>query len=207
MNSNQRNAAVLLVTLAVAGGASAAWLVTAGVSETSLSAVLRGTAHAGLLLYLTIFIARPLGVLHRSPVSRWLLSNRRYLGIAFATVMLVHLVLILWLRYGVTGQGIQPLTVIVGIVAYAFIVAMLVTSWDATTRALGPRRWKRLHHAGLFWIGLPFAATIADALSAGERPALYGVLTALIVIAVVIRLMAWFRRRSRDAVHLRVPGA
>lgn len=207
MNNNQRNTSVLIGTLAVCGGATFAGIRLAGISEASLGEALRLTAQLALLIYLLIFVARPLQVLRRGPVPRRLMRNRRYLGIAFAAVMTVHLALILWLKFGVTGDGLQLLTVLLGVIAYAFIFLMLITSWDAPARALGPRYWKRLHTAGLYWIGLPFLFTMLLALRGHEDNGVYIAFVVLMAAAIFIRIAGWFRRRANAAGHARIPSA
>ncbi len=207
MNSNRKNTAVLVGSLLLGLVVTWAALGASPANETSLGAAMRTTAQLGLVLYLAIFVARPLQVLWVAPASRWLLRNRRLLGIAFAGQMLVHLALILWLFYGVNGEGLQLGANFVGAVAYGLVLALLITSWDRPARKLGARNWKRLHRTGLYWIGVPFLFTMVVGLAGESPPLRYYLFSTALLAAIAIRITAWYRLRARAAAHGRVPGA
>ena len=75
--------AACLGTLAVLGG-----------GQDGLRAVVRLTARTSLLLFLLAFAASAAYRLRPGPGTRWLLANRRYVGLSFASSHLVHLLAI-----------------------------------------------------------------------------------------------------------------
>jgi methionine sulfoxide reductase heme-binding subunit len=78
-----------------------------------------------------------------------------------------------------------PLSFIFGGLGYVFIVAMLVTSFDTSARAIGPRAWMRLHTAGIWFLWIMFAFNF------GKRvPGHPGYLIAVVIalIALLIRI-------------------
>ena len=169
-----------------------------GASDANLVMLLTLTARIAFMIYLLIFIARPLRQLFSSGLSKWLLRERRSLGIAFAAVHTVHLGLI-FTRHDVESLLERPLVgTAVGATAYLLMYLMLLTSFDAPARRIGPRNWRRLHKTGLYFIGFVFFATLlpepGQPVYTFDRAWLF----TLTGIAVVIRLTAWFAARARQ---------
>ena len=160
-----------------------------GYTEDTMGPWLRFTARLALLIYLLIFVARPLQQLRPGALSRWLVRNRRYIGITFASVMSVHLVLLITLN----GLVLD----IPGILAFTLIFAMLVTSFDKPTAALGPKRWRLLHKTGLYFIGIIFTVTVVTGLNENRGELLHAVLAALLLAAMGVRIAAWLKGRRR----------
>lgn len=188
MTSNTRNVAVLASVLLICAIPIAWYIDLHGLNEDSLGVTLRLTARTALLIYLLVFIARPLRQLTANSLSRWLLTNRRYLGISFAAVMIAHLYLL------VTLNGIQLLNA--GVLVYLLILLMLVTSFNRPTAALGPRRWQILHKTGLYVIGIALAQAQFTRIVTGVAEPVHYILAALILVATGIRVAAWRQQRS-----------
>lgn len=129
-----------------------------GAGEIGWRMVIRVSAQTSLLLFTSAFIASSLAALWPLPLTRWMLRNRRYLGVSFAASHLLHLVAILTLA-ALLGDHARfaPATVIGGGLAYVFIAAMTATSFDRTAEWLGRRAWTRLHTAGAYYIWAIFA--------------------------------------------------
>jgi hypothetical protein len=155
---------------------------------------LRYTAWLAFLLYLVVLVARPLQQLLRRNWTAALLRNRRLVGVAFATVMTVHLVLIAW-RFGWQVDLDFSLNLF-GAGAYAIFYAMLITSFDRPKKALGRRAWKFLHRLGLIWAAVIFG--LPRSLEDLHDPDYlkFGIPFA---IAVAIRITAWLRSRPRGS--------
>jgi hypothetical protein len=153
----------VLVGAVVAGG-----LLVLGPSEAGLRFAVRATARTSLPLFLAAFVASSLRRTWPGAATRWLLANRRYVGVSFAVSHLFH--------------GLA-------------IAALAATSFDRTAAWLGPRRWKRLHAAGVYHLWLVFLVTVGP--QAGRGP-LYALSTLALLAAFGLRLHA--RRTQLAAV-------
>lgn len=149
-------------------GGSALIIALQGAGIEGTSAVLRFTARTSYALYLAAFVAAPLAALSASPIFRRLRANRRYLGVGFAASHTVHLAAII--RFGSLQPGLyDAVTLALGGLGFVFLAAMTTTSFNRTTRMLGPRAWKALHKTGMYYLGIIFVATAAGNIAA--RPA------------------------------------
>ncbi len=193
VTSNQRNWTVLLTTMLVVGAVVLTIFEIGGTDKETVSLTLRLTAFSSLLIFLLLFIARPLRQLLDSPLTRTLKDNRRYFGIALAGSHTVHLVLIVIYVFGV---GVPFQTLFIGGVAYAFLYAMLITSFDAPAAAIGPLAWRCLHKAGLYWIGGTFAFTLSKNFIANPDSLVHQLAVAIILAAIGVRAFAYLRREK-----------
>ena len=176
-------------------GASLAYIFAReGWSDPGLRGAIRVTARSSLLLFLAAFSASSLATLLPSGPTRWLLANRRFLGISFAISHLIHGAAIVTLAVR-TGGGSLTAQVI-GLsgagVLYGFILFMLVTSFDRTAAWVGPRVWDRVHTIGSYLIFVSFLATYGR--KAAEAPVFL-----LQVVALLIVLGLRLARRSRKS--------
>ena len=202
ISSNTKNFALYFVALATVAVPMLVIIAPDAKDETNLGLTLRITARLAFLLYIAVFITRPLQQLVPTPFSRSMLRNRRYIGISFSAVMTVHLVLLSWLLLFVTEQGRSLPSLVPGMVTYAFVFLMLLTSFDGPARALGSKIWRRLHKAGLYWIGIIFGVTLVpDVINFPGEP-VYLAIGILMVIALALRIAAFMktRRQSTEAI-------
>lgn len=188
MTSNQKNVVVFSIVFAAFSLPAWLYLEQHAWNEDSLGQTLRIGARLALLIYLAIFIARPLRDLTANAVSTGLVRNRRLLGIAFTAIMTAHLYLL------ITLNGLPAANA--GMIVYAFIYLMLITSFNKPAAALGPKHWKILHKAGLYVIGIALAQAQFKRLSPDADEAIHYVLAALILVAIGIRFAAWRRKRT-----------
>ncbi len=96
-------------------------------------------------------------VLLVTPLRQWtgvsaLLSLRRMLGLFVYFYVLVHLLSYAWLDMSwlfgdIVLDVIKRPFIAVGMVAFALLTALAITSPHVVVRRLGARRWKRLHQA------------------------------------------------------------
>ena len=136
----------------------AAALAVFGSDEAGLRALVRFTVRVSFLVFAVVYAAAPLRRLYPVPATRWLLRNRRYLGVSFAWAHGLHaLAIALLARLLGDSFAVDPATRLGGGLAYALVAAMAATSFDRTARWLGPRRWTLLHRAGLHWLWFIFA--------------------------------------------------
>ena len=146
------------------------------------------------LVFALVYAAAPLRRLYPSPATRWMLSNRRYLGVSFAWAHGLHglAIALLALLLGDAFE-VEAATALGGGLAYVLIAAMALTSFDRTARWLGPRRWALLHRAGLHWLWFIFALNWTASLSVSLA---YLPFAVLIWGLAVLRLAALRARRS-----------
>jgi sulfoxide reductase heme-binding subunit YedZ len=186
--STRRNLVVLTAAVVIVGIPSLVYLSRGSFEDAVFGDVLRTSARLALLIYLVIFSARPLHQLTPSGPTRSLLMNRRSVGVAFAGVMTAHLIFLLWFN-----GLIAPIP---GMIVYALLILMLITSFDRPRAALGPRRWKYLHKTGLYVLGIAFAQAVVRGLWDTPTDPAYLILAALFVIAILLRVTAFFKSRT-----------
>jgi hypothetical protein len=136
----------------------AAGLAAFGSDEAGLRALVRSTVRVSFLVFAFVYAAAPLRRLYPTPATRWLLRNRRFLGVSFAWAHGLHglAILLLAQRLGDAFE-VDAATAWGGGLAYLLIAAMALTSFDRTARWLGAQRWALLHRAGLHWLWFIFA--------------------------------------------------
>jgi len=190
MSSNSRifrgNVAAFVAAFILS--AAPAWLLLRrnGFDDETFGVILRSGARVALLVFLVAFVARPLHQLVKTPATRRLLANRRLVGVAFAGVMSAHLLFLLWFN----GFVVAP-----GMLVFALIFLMLLTSFRGPAAAIGPKRWKVLHRTGLYVTGFAFSLAVLADLRAGSPDPAYRTLAILVIVAVAIRVAAFWRQR------------
>ncbi|MDJ0793607.1 MAG: ferric reductase-like transmembrane domain-containing protein [Woeseiaceae bacterium] len=195
MSRNDRqNIQTFVGVVALIGGLAALWLASVGANDEQIRFTMRESAFIAFALYVVVLVARPLQQLLRKDWTAKLLRNRRLLGVAFAAAMTAHLGLIAY-RFG-TQPELEFSPDPFGVGAYAVFYVMLITSFDAPKKALGPRAWKLLHRIGLLYAAVIFA--VPRPLETVTEPEYlrYGIPFA---IAVLIRFTAWRRSSRQDS--------
>ncbi|BFT63517.1 hypothetical protein [Pseudomonas moorei] len=123
-----------------------------------LRSAIRATARTSFVLFLAAFTASAFAVLVPSPLSKALVRERRFIGLAFAFSHLLHAVLIY--KYGQLNTEFWPgrstITNIPGTLGYLFILFMTLTSFKTTTRLIGRKAWKALHVSGMWVLAAVF---------------------------------------------------
>jgi DMSO/TMAO reductase YedYZ heme-binding membrane subunit len=127
-------------------------------TEHAVRLAIRETARTTLVLFVVVFCTSAIQRRWRIPQTKYLLVNRRYLGLAVAVSHGYHLLFILVL-YGMGGGGDTPLlTVIGGGWGFVLLAAMAATSNDASQRALG-KNWRHLHRLGMWTVWIIYAVS------------------------------------------------
>lgn len=178
--------AVVAIVLAV--------FALAGTGEEGVRMAIRATARTSVVLFGLAFVASSLYRLKPSAFTRWLLANRRYLGVSFASSHAIHLAAIVTLAVAF-GQKLPALIVVVGGFGYLLIAAMTATSFDRTAKWLGPRNWARLHGYGARYLWLVFFVSYMPEPGQSPRP-IQSVFFALVVAMAAIRTAAWWKVRT-----------
>lgn len=180
-----------MLALAIAAGAGVAH---GGWTFDGAAAAARLTARISFLWFLAAWSASALARLWPGGWRGALLRRRRSVGLAFAASHTVHLTALLMAIF-VFDHGTRLVSIVGGGIGYLFVFAMAATSNDAAVRRLGPRRWRLLHATGGYVIAGIFAFSYLGRVP--TNPALGVSMVALIVLAALLRIAAWSRRRNR----------
>jgi methionine sulfoxide reductase heme-binding subunit len=175
----------------VAGICAAIWM-TIDPGGAEVRAIIRVTAFTSAVPFLLAFTASPLHRLRPSTPSRWLMLNRRYLGLSVAASHFWHLVgIIALIRWFPTGEPIGTQTIVFGGGGFVLLGLMAATSNDASQRALG-RAWGWLHTLGIWVVWLDFIFTYSGPATASPFHAL---MTLVFAAALGLRIVAFWRPR------------
>lgn len=162
-------------------------------------AAIRLTARTSLILFSLAFIASSVNRLMPGAASRWLLQNRRYLGLGFAVSHLFHaaaLVRLALIDPVLFDSLTTPVSFIAGGFAYLVILSLAATSFDRTRNWIGTRLWARLHGIGMWIIWAFFLINF------GKRAVMNGMYwpaMTIIFLALAIRLLGRERRIKGSA--------
>jgi sulfoxide reductase heme-binding subunit YedZ len=184
----------------VVGGsllAFAAIFLIGGFNEEATRQAIRLSAKIAAVLFCMAFAASAVHGLLRNSFSFWWKMNRKFFGISFAMVHLLHLGFLLLLQ-----QCFHPVftmaktsSLFAGGMAYLFAVAMLATSFPVFANRLTAKQWKLLHTIGGWWIWAIFMRSYTKrALTEAE----YIPWAILLVAVLLLRLVAWWRERGRS---------
>jgi hypothetical protein len=106
-------------------------------------------------LYLA-FAASSLHVVFSSHFSAWLLRNRKYFGLSFAVSMGWQAIFIVWMVSLHTDYYVDEVyllrDLIEGLLGYAFLFLMVVTSFRPGRKLLSRKQWKLLHKSGIYFL-------------------------------------------------------
>jgi DMSO/TMAO reductase YedYZ heme-binding membrane subunit len=164
---------------------------------------IRVTARASAVLFLLAFAASSVYRLWPSKATKWIRRNRRYLGVAFAGSHVVHAAFIITAvhlnseLFATRAERAPHAIYMLDTIAYLFIIAMTVTSFDAVAKRMKYATWHRIHLTGSYVIWFTFF--IAYWRRAVLYPMFYGPLLMVVLGAVLIRLIAKAQRRPADS--------
>jgi sulfoxide reductase heme-binding subunit YedZ len=123
---------------------------------------------------------------------------RRTLGVATFGWALLHLLAYAWLDMGLVAADIlrdigkRPF-ILVGTLTLLLMLPLAATSWDRAVRALGARRWRRLHRTVYLLAPLALLHFYWMRAAKGDL-AEVGVYTAIVALLLGWRLARWLRR-------------
>lgn len=173
--------------------------------DPGLLAFVRITARTSVVWFALAFAASPLVALRPTPAAKWLLRNRRYLGLAMAVSHGAHLIGIALLaaRHGAAfWSSLASTTLVGGGLGYALLAAMVATSTDRSVMRLGHRTWRALHLTGMWWFWVIFTSTYAGQLA----HSVFAVLATAALLALAgLRVVVGVKRRARATRGSRSP--
>jgi methionine sulfoxide reductase heme-binding subunit len=157
------------------------------------------SVRCALPFFIVAFTASSLAILWPSRGTRWLLSNRRYFGLAFAFGMGWHFAFVAYttLRF---GNHLNRTVTTLDLIGLTFLLALTLTSFRSVAHRLSAASWRRLHKSGVYAIWL-LATYIYLARARDDGDLFHIAALSVFVAAWLLRAAAWTRiqllRRSR----------
>jgi methionine sulfoxide reductase heme-binding subunit len=184
-----------VLTLVLAG--LSLWIAGMRQFETDgVRMVIRFTARTSLLFFCLAFSAGALARLWPNAWTRWQRRNRRFLGVTFAASHGIHAIAIACFA-AMDPAGFMAATssasYLFGGIGYAFIIAMIATSFDRTAQAIGPRAFRILHLVGGYYLWFQFMVSFGKRIPGMP---LYALFLIPLLLVMALRLIAMASART-----------
>ncbi|MEM8675324.1 MAG: hypothetical protein AAGF83_15835 [Cyanobacteria bacterium P01_G01_bin.67] len=172
-------------------------LLVNGINEASWRIAIRFTARTSCLLFLLAFTASSLRRLQSTPLTNWLVTNRRYLGLSMAISHGFH-------ALAIAGVAISTSENLVrdnhhANFSYLFIILMAITSFKRPAATIGRRNWRILHTVGMYCLWLSFLVGFSTRLS--ESWLIYASFTIVLLLAVILRFVSKNKQIFKKWIH------
>jgi DMSO/TMAO reductase YedYZ heme-binding membrane subunit len=157
------------------------------------------------LIFLVVAISS-LQILFPGPVPKWLLRNRKHIGLCFAVAMAWQGLFIFLMSNFFRAYYFEEVFYLrdelEGSTGYIFLTAMVLTSFEFGRKHLNARQWKLLHKSALYYLfAYPFSVYWWN-LSYYENPVpIDTVFYWMGFTAFTLRIAAWGKKRQRAAVR------
>jgi methionine sulfoxide reductase heme-binding subunit len=165
-------------------------------SGRGMSPIILRSVRCALPLFLVAFTASSLARLWPSTGTRWLLANRRYIGLAFAFGMAWHLSFVAY-RIWTFGNPLNVKATALDVIGFVFLLLLTLTSFRSFARTLSRANWRRLHKIGVYVIWL-VPTLIYFHRVRGESVLFDRVMFAVLLAAWLLRAAAWAKKRFGD---------
>ena len=146
------------------------------------------------------FVARPLVQLYPGSFSKWLLRNRRYIGLSFAAGFAwqaVFIAVLLALYPDYYWQVLHNAAdLILRMLSYLLLLALTVTSFFPVRRAMRPKDWRVLHLVGVWYFWAAIWVSYAEGLLSGDTRIIAIVYVVAGLVVLTVRLAAYLKNRS-----------
>jgi DMSO/TMAO reductase YedYZ heme-binding membrane subunit len=175
-------------------------------SARGMAPVILRSVRCALPLFLVAYTASSLATLWPNPGTRWLLANRRYIGLAFAFGMAWHFGFVVY-TIGSFGNPLNAKATALDVVGFVFLLLLTLTSFRPFARHLSRRNWQRLHKTGVYVIWLVATAIYFHGVKEGWDLFYRGAF-AVLLGAWVLRATAWGKRRFTGSAMppAKIPG-
>ncbi|WOH36761.1 hypothetical protein RI844_15490 [Thalassotalea fonticola] len=121
-----------------------------------ISAMIQFTVRCSVPLLYFSFVASAYHALFPGVFSRWLLRNRKFIGVAYSAAMAWQLLFIVWLVTIFQEHYINNVylfsDIIIQLPGYIILFAMTVTSFNFGRKAISPMQWRILHKWGIYFL-------------------------------------------------------
>lgn len=159
-----------------------------GFNEESNRIVIRLTARISGILFCLAFGASAFHSWSKNSFSWWIFMNRKFWGISFAIMHLVHLAFLVLLQqyFHPVFEQAATTSLLSGGLAYLFLVLMLLTSFPSFAKKISKQNWKILHSYGGYWIWLIFIISYLKRVIHGSNE--YIPLVLLLALILLLRI-------------------
>ena len=145
-----------LITLPISSVVVFSMMGTELSSGRAVSSMIELSVRCAIPLLYVAFAASSINVLFPGIFGRWILRNRKFIGLSFAAAMAWQLFFILWMVTQYTDYYVERVyalsDVIEGVGGYLLLIAMVLTSFKFGRKRLSPKQWKFLHKLGIYWL-------------------------------------------------------
>ena len=176
-------------------------LVVIGVStpEATVSMIRLSVQLASPWIFLA-FVATALAQLFPVSFSRWLLRNRRYVGLSFAAGFgwqALFIAVLFALHSDYYWQELHNTAdLILRMLSYLLLLALTVTSFFPVRRAMRPKDWRVLHLVGIWYFWAAIWVSYAGTVLAGDTRVVAIAFVVAGLLVLTVRLAAFLRKRS-----------
>ena len=184
---------------------AAAFMVRASVlsdlsSPEGISGMIQYSVRWAVPLIFLITATSAMARLFPNTMTRWLMRNRRYVGLSFAAAMAWQGAFIFWISVGHPDHYYTHIYFmrdeLEGSSGYLFLTAMIVTSFPFGRRHLSPAHWSVLHRAGVYFLwAYPFSVYWWNTAYYGSELWLDYLFYGLGFTAFALRIAAWGKGR------------
>jgi len=162
----------------------------------SIKIAIRSTGRSSLFLFSIAVTASSVYYFWKAPFSKWVLQNRRYIGVSFAGSHFIHLGLIALVSIVFPEPFLEDQARsqwIFGGIGYVFVALMALTSSDKAQDWLGMKNWKKLHLIGVYYLWFVFFMTYVK--HTKIDPSFYTPFLVFTVAVLSLRLIKHFKAR------------
>lgn len=162
-------------------------------------------------IYLVV-VASSLNSLAPGQLSRWLLRNRKFIGLCFAVAMAWQALFIFLMSNFHRDYYFDEIYYLrdelEGSTGYIFLAAMVVTSFEFGRRHLSAQQWKLLHRSGIYFLwAYPFSVYWWNLFYYEDARFIDYVFYWAGFLALALRIAAWGRKRQQPAGSMTAVGS
>lgn len=150
------------------------------------------------------FAASSLAIVFPGAIGRWLLRNRRIIGLCFAAGMAWQLFFILWLVLGhwdyYIEEAYSAYDLTEQLPGYLILIAMVVTSFRPGRSKLSARQWRIFHKVGIYFLwGVVWSTYWFELYYYRDIQVIDYVYYWMGFVAWGVRVLAWSKQRAPQA--------
>ena len=147
------------------------------------------------------FVATPMTQLFPGNLSKWLLRNRRYLGLSFAAGFCwqaVFIGVLLALHNAYYWEELHnDVDLLLRMASYVFLFALTITSFFPVRRKMRPEHWRWLHLIGIWYFWAASWVSYAGQALSSEVRAIDAVYALLGLFVLILRIAASLKTRAK----------